>query len=524
MRLTQHFSNKRTRQAERIPGSNQTMNRAGGWVWTIDPWQRLERLLILGTEGGTYYVREERLTREQASATIQLIGQDGPGVVRRVVEISQAGRAPKNDAALFVLALASAYGDEKTRRAAHEALPMVARTGAHLLQFASEVEELRGWGRGLRRAVGKWYLEQPVNDLAYQALKYQQRKGWSHRDLLRLAHPSTADEAQNGLFRWMVAGSTDAAPEQIQAWEALKLTDNMDEAVRLIRTHRLPREAVPTEWLAEPEVWEALLEDMPMTAMIRNLGVMTRYGLLTPRSEATREVVARLEDEERLRRARVHPLAVLIAHRTYTKGMGSKGGSVFLPVKAVGKALEAAFYKAFASVEPTGKRHLLGLDVSGSMSWHSVAGSPLTAAEASAAMALVALATEPETLTMAFADQFRKLNLTAGMSLRKAQAVANRMNFGGTDCSLPMTWAMRNGVEADVFVVYTDNETWAGDIHPAQALREYRQRTGIDAKLIVVGMAGDRFSIADPDDPGMLDIVGFDAAAPAAMRQFVVAD
>jgi 60 kDa SS-A/Ro ribonucleoprotein len=72
----------------------------------------------------------------------------------------------------------------------------------------------------------------------------------------------------------------------------------------------------------------------------------------------------------------------------------------------------------------------------------------------------------------------------------------------------------------DVFVVYTDSETWAGSIHPVQALRRYRERMGIAAKLVVVAMASNGFSIADPEDPGMLDVVGFDAAAPQLIADF----
>ncbi len=49
-----------------------------------------------------------------------------------------------------------------------------------------------------------------------------------------------------------------------------------------------------------------------------------------------------------------------------------------------------------------------------------------------------------------------------------------------------------------------------------QALRDYRKKTGIAAKLVVVGMVSNGFSIADPDDGGMLDVVGFDA--PDAMH------
>jgi 60 kDa SS-A/Ro ribonucleoprotein len=58
--------------------------------------------------------------------------------------------------------------------------------------------------------------------------------------------------------------------------------------VKLINAFDLPREAIPTQWLNEVVVWEALLERMPMTAMIRNLGKMTSLGLLAPFSDAKR--------------------------------------------------------------------------------------------------------------------------------------------------------------------------------------------------------------------------------------------
>lgn len=93
--------------------------------------------------------------------------------------------------------------------------------------------------------------------------------------------------------------------------------------------------------------------------------------------------------------------------------------------------------------------------------------------------------------------------------------------FGGTDCALPMVEALERGWEVDAFVVYTDSETWAGSIHPSQALRRYRERTGIAAKLVVVAMTSNGFSIADPDDAGMLDVVGFDTATPQVIGDFV---
>ena len=89
-----------------------------------------------------------------------------------------------------------------------------------------------------------------------------------------------------------------------------------------------------------------------------------------------------------------------------------------------------------------------------------------------------------------------------------------------TDCVLPMLWAGMNRVEVDTFVIYTDNETWARRIHPTQALRQYRERMGIDARLAVCAMTSIGFTIADPTDAGQLDLVGFDGAVPHLLSEF----
>ena len=128
--------------------------------------------------------------------------------MRRVVEISESGRAPKNDPALFVLAMAAGLGDDATRAAALAALPQVARTGTHLFHWLQYVKAFRGWGRGVRRGGGAAGTRaKSPRELAYQLLKYQSRDGWSHRDALRLAHPKARDRASTTLlFRFATRG------------------------------------------------------------------------------------------------------------------------------------------------------------------------------------------------------------------------------------------------------------------------------------------------------------------------------
>ena len=93
--------------------------------------------------------------------------------------------------------------------------------------------------------------------------------------------------------------------------------------------------------------------------------------------------------------------------------------------------------------------------------------------------------------------------------------------FEATDCALPMVWAREHKLNVSAFITYTDSETWAGNIHPSQALRQYRSEFVGDAKAVVVGMTSNGFTIADPNDRGMLDVVGFDTTAPAVIADFV---
>ena len=371
MRYLKAINTRRTPQSEPIPGSAQVPNSAGGYAFAVDDWARLERFLILGSEGGSYYASERALTVENAKAVVRCLEADAERAIRTIVQVSDSGRAPKNEPAVLALAIAAGMGHTA---AASEALPKVCRTGTHLFAFAEAVQGLRGWGRGLRKGIAAWYEGKTPEALAYQVAKYQRRNGWSHRDLLRLAHPATADPARQAVYRWVVGGAEALGPREVKRGEAVasypevaahlpRLLAAMDEArtadraavIRLIREDGLPRECIPTEHLNDPAVWEALLEGMPLMAMVRNLAKMTAVGLLTPGSEATKAVRERLADGEHIRKSRLHPLAILLAAATYTRGRGLKGSLSWEPVATLKDALDDAFYAAFGNVDAGGQ-------------------------------------------------------------------------------------------------------------------------------------------------------------------------
>lgn len=515
------ISARHTLQTEKAD-ARQEQNSAGGYTFVIDDMARLRRFLVLGTDGGTYYTGAAKLTKDNAGVVLDLARTRTSELVSEIVAVSQAGRAPKQNPTLFALAAACSLGDDDGRRTALAALPLVARTGTHLFLFARYIEQFRGWGRGLRRAVGNWYLTKPADDVAFQAVKYQQREGWSHRDLLRLSHPDTDETARRNLFDWI---SGREAPLDglriVEGYQKAQAAGSADEVARLVAEYGLSWEMLPDAHINTAVVWEALLDKgMPQTALMRQLPRLTKLGLVSPLGARTAKVAAQLHDPERLKKGRVHPVNVLVAQRTYASGHGARGQSEWAPSRPIVDALDAGFYAAFGAVEPSEKRMLLALDVSGSMSFNPISGLPITPREASAALALVTAATERQYEIVGFARTLTPLNISPRQRLDDAIAAVSNLPFGGTDCAQPMLHALANNLEVDAFTVYTDNETWAGNMHPHQALRQYRDRTGIDAKLIVVGMTATRFSIADPSDPGMLDVAGFDSAVPTLITDF----
>lgn len=518
-----------TVQTAPIPGrTDQVINSAGGFVFEVSPKSRLERFLILGTEGGTYYLGEKELTKDNAEFLISLAGTNPQLLLEVVRDVSLNGRAYKQNPTLFALAVAASFGTPESKAAALKSVSEICRTGTMLFKFNQYVEQFRGRGRALNGAVKRWYLGRGTPSLENQLVKYQQRDGWAHRDLLRLAKPKPDSEVRSNAFRWAAGkeGLDLTGLPTLQAFEALKTVgDNVGEAVRIITEAQLPWEAVPSELLKHPEIWEALVPQMGLTALTRNLGRLTANGWLKQNSASQRLVVEKLSNAADIAAQRVHPMQFLLALTTYQGGQGQKGSLKWAPVPAVIDVVEEAFYLSFGNVEPTDKRRMLSLDTSGSMS-NKIMNTNLSCCMATAAMCMTAVRTEKSMTpyTMNFAGNAKTMGalpFTPRTTLIEATRIAQDHNWGTTDCSLPFQYALERGLEIDSFEVYTDNETYAGRTHPVQALAKYRRETGINATLTVVGMTATNFTIADPKDPGMLDVVGFDASAPAAIAYFI---
>jgi len=548
-------STVRTPQTEPIPGRQAEMvrNNAGGFTFGKDLWTKLEDFLILGTTGGTYYVGEKEHTFANAQVVFDAIGADGCRAVQLATEVSTAGRAPKNFPALFVLAAAFARGDLDARRAARGALPSIARTTDHFAHFWGYYKNLKGKpsGKGIapvmnrlmRGALADWFLADDADRIAFRACKARSRKTGSGepfalRDMLRLAKPSLIkmDPATDALFGWLAGNVPDEQAAlvlpSVEKYRIAKAVTGPKEAVTAVRTLRVPWEFLPDAVLDSPEVWEALTETVGMTALIRNLARMTRIAALKPYGgEAVSTVVRRLTDGEALKKARIHPLDVYLALKVYNSGAAQPNPKAPLrtwtPLAAISDALEEAYELSFGYVEPSGKRLLVAVDSSGSMSNGFggrvvLGGSPLGSPyEIACGMAAAMSRIEKGNVHVIDVDTaVRRSRVTPRTNLR--EIASWQPSGGGTDLSLPFEWAASQRIAVDGFLVLTDNETWAGRYqHPSQALDGYRSSVNPQARVIVASMTAAGHSIADPKQQGVLQVAGFDAALPQLVSGFL---
>lgn len=534
-----HFNLKNTPQTEPIPGKVMEPNNSGGHGFKVTAENQLDRFLILGTEGGTYYVGERKLTLDNIENLLDCIKADGPSVVNRITTISDEGRAPKNSPALFALALCASpdFADLNTRRAAFKALPKVARISTHLFEFVQYMQNYRGWGKLAKMGVQNWYQDKDPSQLEYQLIKYRQRNGWTHNDVLRLAKPIPLTDLHDQLYGFAKRGTIDNnhSFKLIEGYKRISEVTTAVEAAKLVSEYRLPMEAVPTDFKNKAVVWEALINHLPITATIRNLRNMAKADFMVPFSDASKIVAARISDPDIIKKGRVHPVQFLNALMNFPVGHQRAEPNGWLAPnispddtwkvdKDIVEALNAGFFQSFQNVKSSGKRVMMALDVSGSMGWHWCMGMKgITPREASAALALVTVNVEPNHFIGVFQQKFVQFDgIKAGMSLDDAIKAVSNLPFGSTNISSPIEWAMENNLPVDCIACYTDNETyWRTADHPSQVLKKYRNKTGINTKFISVSMEANNTTVADPSDAEMLDIVGFDTATPKVISEFM---
>ncbi|ELT92967.1 hypothetical protein CAPTEDRAFT_150806 [Capitella teleta] len=534
----------------------------------MDDINRLRRFLCTRSERGVCLVKGKQKTvsnLEYDPDDLQLMQHltrtmPAEDLINEIVRYSAVGRLVHPEPVVFALAVcAKTASNMKLRQAAFDALGDVCMSSTQLFQFLTYCRQLplsskdeiskdenSGWGRAKRRAISLWYNQKSAHQLALAVTKCRGRQGWAHIDLLRLAHVRPTNEGATLVMKYVTRGLAQVVKDYandgltselkevlqyLRDVELVKHSHDEHQVAMLVEKHQLSFEHIPTWMRNSAEVWRSLLLHMPLQELILSLGKISRVGILsaTDTNSMAPTVIERLKSDI-TEESNLHPFAILAAQKAYEKGRLEKNRKIdWKPNPAIVESLSTAFCASFKNIVPTEKRFLMAVDVSGSMQYGSVNGTyQLKPVQAAATILMSIARSEQHYEMLVFSEPMAPAPLNKDMSLQElCHALGDRQqsSVGTMDCALPIIWAMELKKDFDVFLLITDCDTLENTMSPAEALEKYRKvMQKPQARFIVIALTSANFKLSNYDDPGMLDIAGFDVATVSVMRNFIVGD
>lgn len=498
--------------ARRAPAQN----RAGFPAWEPTLEGQYLQTLLTNTFGNTFYASAQELVAEAEEVHGRMLAAD-PAFAAQALAFAREEGFMRSQPLYGLARLAAVDGPLFAW-----AFPRVVKTPKDLADFATLVKALRGGsegGRRIKRVAGAWLL---ANLTEYWAIKYGARdrgSGYGLRDLLRVYHPRAgepnalvarvlgkdagaaelpqldghtaagrgAERAAGGRDRprqRSVTGQPRSAErlDRYEAFATLKAARTAEEKVAAIRAGRLPHEVVTPFAGQDPVVWDALVRELPVFALLRHLAALERHGV----AEAQRAyIVGKLTDPEVIRRSKILPFRFAVAAR--------KVESAWLA-----DALREALELSFENVPDIPGRTAVLLDRSGSM-----AGFMETAA-------IFAVATLKKARLdgrlLAFDHELEEVRVSLRDSvLTQAAAITAR---GGTDTALPLRRLLADRDVVDNIVLVTDEQQNAGAPF-FEVLSAYRQKVNRAVRVFVIDVAPYRSAVTPPGAPGTWVVYGW---------------
>jgi len=516
-----------TPQSMPLPGREAEMapNLARGYGFKADLGFLFRKWLMLGTPNNLYYESGQENVKEHLKLAQDYMVQAEAKAVGEMI-LDASFKAVNRHTPILALAVFSTVNRDDYNRSFQPLALHVLRTGSHLLELIGYIRELRGFGPKVRKMLSRWFTMRDAKTLAYQVLKYQNRYGWRMRDVLRMVKiQGRAWSEIDSVFGW-IAGKVGEKklPDLLAVYEKMCAASfSEEELCATVRAFGLTWEMIPGNQKLTPAVWRALFDGMPVEATIRNLGNLTEKGLFRV---GTFEDVEALEERlsvEKMARTHIHPLNLAMQARMYNAGgEGGKSQLRWAPHPKVSAILYQRAEDLMTKVEPSGRTILHALDVSVSM-FMSGSVNGLRPAELAGIMGLTALKSDPK---RSFALYFHQASIPASMSERHeiADVLNPRSDFWqgvasqGTDVSIPFRYLLSEGLHADAAVIYTDGQTWAGDRHVSEVVRQVQAKNpAFKAIFVYVVAYDDRVTLTDPRNPAMHDVVA-SADLPQVIR------
>lgn len=527
--------------------SENKKNFDGFAAYSVSIFEQYVQMVMVNTVGSTYYMDEKELFTYSVDLHEKMMKADPMFMSKTIVYARNKGMMRMQP--VVGLAYLSRAADKAPF---HAAFNSVIRTPDDLIDFVSVAGSIRngkGMGRTVKRAINNWLTAGGKNDAGlsqYHAIKYgggAKDGKWLLRDILRISRPIPKNTQQSALFNYIVHGTIDDSLEQVQAIEALKrLVPQKNElgavefskkVVELINSGRLPHEIVTGIIKPDITVWEHLMKQMPIFALVRNLNTLDSAGVFS-KKENIQYVIGQLTNEEIIKRSMMLPFRFSTAYDMF------KG-----PVE-ISNALEKALDMSLGNVDIIPGKTEWFLDVSGSMKTSTLSHSKNDYVKIGSLLAIAGLKKSAESEFLCFGNELKyprvnverstmsnlkavedvfggctSINLCIEYLLGTVRASAsdNSRLFGGRNYanSFPVSMQRTTPTKADSVVIVTDEQQNSGT-PLIQKFREYRKTVNPQARLFIIDVAPYNARMVNQEEPGVTFIYGWNDSVLQILR------
>lgn len=480
-----------------------TVNEAGGRAIALTPKQALAQYAVTGCFNGTFYASAET----QLQRVLGFAKETGPEFTGKVAVYSRE-QGHMKDMPAFLCAALAALDVERLKTVFPRACDNAKQVRNFVQILRSGVVGRKSLGTVPKRLVLRW-LESSTDE---QLLRASVGQSPSLADLVRMVHPRPATPARKAFYGWLLGRPHDveALPDCVKRFEAYKrgeVREVPDVPFQMLTA--LPLGQAGWTAIARRATWQ-------MTRM--NLNTFARHGVFED-AEVTQLVARRLADPEQVRRSRVFPYQLMVAYNQADPGVPA----------AVREALQDAMEVALENVPVIGGRVAVCPDVSGSMmspvtGHREGATTAVRCTDVAALVAAALLRKNPGALVLPFADRVVPVTLNPRDSVMTSAKTLASLPSGGTDCSAPLRELNRQGANADLVVLVSDNMSWVesgggGRSTETMAAWQKFRRRNPEARLVCVDLQPNASTQA-ADRAEILNVGGFSDAVFEVLSRF----
>jgi len=440
------------------------------------------QLMMCNSLTNTFYVSSEELLSESVDVIREMMKKDTEFAAKAIVYARNNGFMRSQP--ILALAILAEY-DKDLFKQIFNKVCLIPSDVFEFLSFYKWLGHGTG-GRMVKQAIANFLN---ANLSPYWIIKYNGRgRGFNLKDLVKISHIKPANDSINELIKYLLDLKYDADRfQQLKLYDWFRSTAQYlaeDSIIDLIRKAKLPHEVVTSRVNMTPAIWEALMYEMPVMALLRHLATLEKNDVFNS-EENVNFVIERLTNEDLLLRAKILPFRVYDAYKKIFN-------------ERIKDALREALETTVANLPDIEGKTAILIDTSWSME------------KLISKASLFAISLYKKTNGNAVVIEFN--NSAKKVELSKHDSILTQMDKfvarGGTNTASAVELLIKNNIIVDNIVVITDEQQ--NDGAPFyNVLNKYRKWINPNVKTFIVDLSPYRNYFTPPADKNTFYVFGW---------------